>query len=342
MLFRPCYHQRMRYRTFGRTGWQVSEVGYGMWGMGGWTGSDDEESLAALEQAIALGCNFFDTAWAYGQGHSERLLGQLLKGTGYRTGDGSRYGNPSPVRIATKVPPKNLTWPGKASTPIRDVFPPDHIREYTEKSLKNLGVETMDLQQLHVWSDAWADDPGWQRAVHALKEERLVRAFGISVNRWEPVNVLRALDTGLVDSVQVVYNIFDQAPEDTLFPYCQEHDIAVIARVPFDEGSLTGSVTAQSRWPDGDFRNIYFNPENLANTVEHVARLEPLVPAGMDLPELALRFILEHPAVSTTIPGMRKPQHVERNLAASDGVRLPPRLRDALAAHRWDRESHTP
>jgi aryl-alcohol dehydrogenase-like predicted oxidoreductase len=239
--------------------------------------------------------------------------------------------------IATKIPPKNLKWPGKAETPIADVFPPDHIRAYTETSLKNLGVDTIDLQQLHVWSDAWAADAGWQRAVRELKDAGLVRAFGISVNRWEPANVLRALDTGLVDSVQVVYNIFDQAPEDTLFPYCQAHDIAVIARVPFDEGSLTGSVTAQSRWPDGDFRNIYFNPENLANTVEHVARLKPLVPAGMDLPELALRFILEHPAVSTTIPGMRKPQHVERNIAVGDGERLPSRLHDALRAHRWDR-----
>src|SRR3989441_3906060 len=316
----------MRYRRFGRLGWEVSEIGYGMWGMGGWSGSDDEESLKALDRAIALGCNFFDTAWAYGQGHSETLLGRTL-----RTHGGKR------LYVATKIPPKNLKWPGKAETPIADVFPLDHIRAYTEKSLKNLGVETIDLQQLHVWSDAWAADAGWQRAVRELKDGRLVRGFGISVNRWEPANVLRALDTGLVDSVQVVYNIFDQAPEDTLFPYCQTHDIAVIARVPFDEGSLTGSVTAQSRWPDGDFRNIYFNLENLANTVEHVARLKPLVPAGMDLPELALRFILEHPAVSTTIPGMRKPRHVERNIAVSDGERLPSRLRDALRAHRWDR-----
>ena len=316
----------MRYRRFGRLGWEVSEIGYGMWGMGGWSGSDDAESLKALDRAIDLGCNFFDTAWAYGQGHSETLLGRTLR----KHADTRLY-------IATKVPPKNLKWPGKAETPIADVFPPDHIRAYTETSLKNLGVDTIDLQQLHVWSDAWAADAGWQRAVRELKDAGLVRAFGISVNRWEPANVLRALDTGLVDSVQVVYNIFDQAPEDTLFPYCQAHDIAVIARVPFDEGSLTGSVTAQSRWPDGDFRNIYFNPENLANTVEHVMRLTPLVPAGMDLPELALRFILEHPAVSTTIPGMRKPRHVERNIAVSDGERLPSRLRDALRAHRWDR-----
>ena len=328
----------MRYRTFGRTGWQISEIGYGMWGMGGWTGSDDEESLAALERAIQLGCNFFDTAWAYGQGHSERLLGEILRGTGQGTG----YGNRSPIRVATKVPPKNLTWPGKAETPISQVFPPDHIREYTEKSLKNLGVEAIDLQQLHVWSDAWAGDPGWQRAARKLKDDGLIRAFGISVNRWEPENVLRALDTGLVDSVQVVYNIFDQAPEDELFPYCEQHGIAVIARVPFDEGSLTGTLTRSSTWPSGDFRNIYFKSPNLDDTLAHVERLKPLVPEGSDLPELALRFILHHPAVSTTIPGMRKLRNVERNVAASDGAPLPPRLLDALRAHRWDRTTVMP
>ena len=321
----------MRYRDFGRTEWMVSEVGYGMWGIGGWSGSDDEESLSSLRAAVDRGVNFFDTAWAYGQGHSERLLGQTLRA----------HANTRLI-VATKVPPKNLSWPGKAETPIADVFPPDHIRGYTEKSLKNLGVDTIDLQQLHVWSDAWAEDRGWQRAVRALKDDRLVRAFGISVNRWEPANVLRALDTGLVDSVQVVYNVFDQSPEDTLFPYCQQHGIAIVARVPFDEGSLTGALTPRSAWPDGDFRNIYFQAPNLAQTLERIDRLEPLVPDRMDLPELALRFILEHPAVTTTIPGMRKPRHVERNLAVSDGERLPPRLVDALRAHRWDRTFEIP
>jgi aryl-alcohol dehydrogenase-like predicted oxidoreductase len=319
----------MRYRRFGRTGWQVSEVGYGMWGMAGWSGSDDEESLRALDRAFALGCNFFDTAWAYGAGKSEQLLGQALKKRG-------PYTDPA-VRIATKIPPKNMRWPGKAEYPIADTYPPSHIREYTEKSLENLGLETVDLQQFHVWSDTWAMDEGWQRAVDDLKHQRLIRAFGISVNRWEATNVLRALDTGLVDSVQVVYNLFDQAPEDQLYPYCQQHDIAIIARVPFDEGSLTGTLTADSRWPEGDFRNLYFNKEHLAATLTRVERLLPLVPDGMDLPELALRHILEHPAVSTTIPGMRRPRHVERNMAASDGTPLPPRLRDALKAHRWDR-----
>jgi aryl-alcohol dehydrogenase-like predicted oxidoreductase len=315
----------MRTRTFGRTGWQVSEIGYGMWGMGGWTGSDDQQSLQALERALALGCNFFDTAWAYGQGKSETLLGQALRA------------NRQAAYVATKIPPKNMKWPGKAEYRIQDTYPPDHIREYTEKSLQFLGRPAIDLQQFHVWSDTWADDDGWQRAVDDLKRERLVRAVGISVNRWEAANVLRALETGLIDSVQVVYNVFDQAPEDQLLPYCEAHGIAVIARVPFDEGSLTGTLTINSKWPEGDWRNIYFNREHLAATLARVDRLSPLVPEGMDLPELALRFILEHPAVSTTIPGMRRPAHVERNLAASDGIRLPPRLGEALKTHRWDR-----
>jgi aryl-alcohol dehydrogenase-like predicted oxidoreductase len=318
----------MRYRTFGPTGWQVSEIGYGMWGMGGWTGSNDEESLRALDRACALGCNFFDTAWVYGLGKSETLLGQALRHV---------RGSASPVHVATKIPPKNMKWPARAEYPVDQTYPPDHIREYTEKSLQNLGVQTIDLQQFHVWSDAWADDAGWQRAVDDLKREKLVRAVGISVNRWEATNVMRALETGLINSVQVVYNVFDQAPEDELLPYCQAHQIAVIARVPFDEGSLTGTLTSASTWPDGDWRNTYFNREHLAATLERVDRLRPLVPDGMELPELALRFILEHSAITTTIPGMRRPGHVERNLAASDGVRLSPRLRDALKTHRWDR-----
>jgi len=328
----------MRYRRFGRTGWQVSEIGYGMWGMGGWTGSDDDESLRALERAIGLGCNFFDTAWAYGQGKSETLLGQAIRGRTPFSPDHDEKGV-RPLYVATKIPPKNMKWPGKAEYPVADTYPPDHIREYTEKSLRNLGIETIDLQQFHVWNDAWANDRGWQRAVDDLKREKLVRAFGISVNRWEPSNVLHALETGLIDSVQVVYNVFDQAPQDELFPYCQAHDIAIVARVPLDEGSLTGTLTRDSAWPDGDWRNIYFSRAHLDATLTRIDGLKPLVPEGMDLPEMALRFILGHPAVSTTIPGMRRPAHVERNLAASDGEGLAPRLLEALAAHRWDRVS---
>ncbi len=321
----------MRYREFGRTGWNVSEIGYGMWGMGGWTGSDDEESLKSLRAAIARGCNFFDTAWAYGAGKSEQLLGRVRQTS-----------PPAPMYIATKIPPKNLRWPARATDSLADVYPPDHIRAYTEKSLANLGVDTIDLQQFHVWNDGWADDETWQRAVSDLKESGLIRAFGISVNRWEPSNVLRALRTGLVDSVQVVYNIFDQSAEDELFPFCLEHGIAVIARVPLDEGGLTGTLTPDSRWPEGDWRNLYFTKARLEDTLARVERLTPLLPDGMNLVELALRFILEHPAVSTTIPGMRRLANVERNLAVCDGEKLPPRLTDALRTHRWDRISDVP
>jgi aryl-alcohol dehydrogenase-like predicted oxidoreductase len=316
----------MRYRTFGRTGWQVSEVGYGMWAMAGWTGSDDEESQRSLDRAIELGCNFFDTAWAYGDGHSERLLGACVK-----RHPGKR------LYLATKIPPKNRRWPAKDDFPLEDVFPPDYIREYTEKSLRNIDVPSVDLQQLHVWSDAWAADSRWQRALRALKDEGLVRALGISVNRWQPANVLRALDTGLIDAVQVVYNVFDQSAEDALFPYCQAHNIAIIARVPFDEGSLTGTLTATSSWPEGDFRNIYFHPDNLRDTLPRVDRLRPVVPHGMTMPQLALRHILHHPAVSTVIPGMRKLLHVDQNLAVSDGQPLSPALMAELKTHRWDR-----
>jgi aryl-alcohol dehydrogenase-like predicted oxidoreductase len=316
----------VRYRTAGRLGWSLSEVGYGMWGLAGWTGSDDRESSAALHRAVELGCNFFDTAWAYGAGKSERMLADLLRA------------HPRPrLYVATKVPPKNLRWTGLGGCSLDEVFPPDHVREYTHRSLENLGVDLIDLQQFHAWNDAWAGDERWQRVVSDLKAEGVVRAFGISVNRWEPANVLRALETGLVDAVQVVYNIFEQAPEDVLFPACQERGIAVIARVPFDEGSLTGTLAPGMTWPEGDFRNLYFSPENLHETLARVEPLEALVTQGTTLPELALRFILEHPAVTTTIPGMRRIAHVDSNLGVSGAGPLPRGLHHALRAHRWNR-----
>jgi aryl-alcohol dehydrogenase-like predicted oxidoreductase len=321
----------MRHRSFGRLSWQVSEIGYGMWGMGGWSGSDDARSLAALDRAVELGCNFFDTAYAYGEGHSERLLGETL-----RRHSGTR------LYIATKVPPKDRRWPGRGATPADRVFPYEHVMEMTRKSLANLGVARIDLQQLHVWDDAWAVDDGWRRAAEDLKRQGLVEGFGISVNRWEPANVLKALDTALVDSVQVVYNVLDQAPEDELFPACRRLGVAVIARVPFDEGSLTGALTADSRWPEGDWRNLYFTPERLRETLERVERLRPLVPEGSSLPDLALRFILHHPDVSTTIPGMRQTRNVEANLAAGDAAPLPQELISALRRHRWQRDWQVP
>ncbi len=321
----------MRQRRFGRLGWSVSDIGYGMWGMGGWSGSDDARSLAALDRSIALGCNFFDTAFAYGDGHSERLLGETL----------TRHAGER-LYVATKVPPKNRVWPGKATTPISEVFPYAYIVEMTERSRANLGGARIDLQQLHVWSDAWVEDDGWKRAAADLKQRGVIEGFGISVNRWEADNVLQALDTGLVDAVQVVYNVFDQAPEDRLFPACQDQDVAVIARVPFDEGSLTGTLTAGTTWPAGDWRNLYFTPAALAETLPRVEALQALVPPGSSLPDLALRFILHHPAVSTTIPGMRSIGHVESNIAASDAPPLDANLIEALRAHRWDRTWQVP
>lgn len=318
----------MNERVFGRTGWRVGEVGYGMWGMGSWSGSDDEESIASLERAVDLGCNFFDTAWAYGQGHSERLLGRLL-----------RARPQSRLYVATKVPPKNLKWPAAADARLEDSYPPEHLREFAEKSLENVGTDALDLLQFHTWNDAWADDARWQDAVASLKREKLVRAVGISVNRWQPENGLRALRTGLIDAVQVVYNVFDQAPEDALFPACRELGVAVIARVPFDEGTLTGTLTANTTWPEGDFRNLYFAGDRLRESVERAERLRPDVPAGMTMPELALRFILANPDVSTVIPGMRKRAHVDANLGVSDGVALDAARVQRLRGHRWDRSA---
>jgi aryl-alcohol dehydrogenase-like predicted oxidoreductase len=317
----------MNYRRFGRTGWQVSEIGYGMWGMAEWAGSDDAESLAGLQQSVDLGCNFFDTAWAYGDGHSERLLGRLLAANPGKT-----------LYAATKIPPKNRQWPTHRGSTLDEVFPPDYIREYAEKSLANLKHPHIDLLQFHVWEDAWADDDRWQRAMDDLRREGLVRAVGVSINRWEPWNALRTLRTGVVDAVQVIYNIFDQNPEDELFPLCRELDIGVIARVPFDEGTLTGTLTKDTTWPEGDWRNTYFVPENLIPSVERADALKPLVPNGSSMPDMALRFILANPDVSTIIPGMRKPSHVKSNIAASDAPPLPRELLATLKQHRWDRE----
>jgi len=317
----------MRYRTFGRTGWRVSEVGYGMWGMGGWTESNDDESRQSLQRAVDLGCTLFDTAWGYGAGHSEGLLGELV-----RANPGKQ------LYTASKIPPKNFQWPSRRGDKVENAFPADHIREYTEKSLANLGLPSVDLMQFHVWEDDWAADEGWQRAVDDLKRDGLVKAFGISINRWEPWNAIRTLHTGMIDAVQVIYNIFDQNPEDELFPVCRELNIGVIARVPFDEGSLTGTLTKDTRWPEGDWRNGYFVPENLNASVDHADALKPLVPAGMTMPEMAMRFILSNPDVSTVIPGMRKLRHVGANIAASDAGPLPAELLTQLRKHRWVRQ----
>ncbi len=318
---------KMQYRTFGRTGWQVSEIGYGMWGMAGWTGSESEEVNKALDRAVEMGCNFFDTAWAYGAGLSEEILNALIK----RHTDKKLY-------VATKIPPKNRKWPSRPEYQLKDVFPAAYITEYTEKSLQNLGIETIDLQQFHVWEDDWAQQDEWKEAIAQLTEQGKVKAWGISINRWEPNNSLETLQTGLIDAVQVIYNIFDQAPEDKLFPLCRELNLGVIARVPFDEGTLTGTMTKETTFPKDDWRSTYFVPENLNASIDHADALKPLIPGGMNLPEMALRFILSNPDVSTTIPGMRRLRNVVANMSASDGKELPGDLLNQLKKHRWDRE----
>jgi aryl-alcohol dehydrogenase-like predicted oxidoreductase len=318
---------RMQYRTLGRLGWRIGEIGYGMWGIaGGFTGADFASAPHCLERALELGCNFFDTASSYGDGRSEQMLGELLRAHPERR-----------IYVATKIAPKNREWPPLPGDTLDDVFPPEHVRRSTYESLERLGVDRIDLMQFHVWEDRWAGDERWQTVMTDLKREGVIDGIGISVNRWEPANCLRAIESGLIDTIQVIYNIFDQSPEDELFVRAQERNVGIIARVPFDEGGLTGTLTAGSSWPAEDWRSTYFGPENLVPTVRRADALKPLVPAGMTLPELSLRFILHHPAVSTVIPGMRTLQHVEANLRASDGRPLDENLLAALRAHRWDR-----
>ena len=315
----------MKYRKLGRTGFEVSDIAYGLWGMSGWSGSDDKQSLDSLQMSVDAGCNFFDTAWAYGNGKSDGLLGDIMAQNSKR------------LYAASKIPPANDKWPALPQYKYSNVFSADHVFKYADMIRKKLRVDSIDLLQFHVWDDSWADDPEFRSTVEKLKDGGWIRYFGLSLNRWEPDNGIKALHTGLVDAVQVIYNIFDQSPEDNLFPLCQELNIGVIARVPLDEGSLGGKMTLATRFPKEDWRSGYFGPENLAVTIERVEKLKQIVPAGMTLPEMALRFILSHPAVSTTIVGMRSPEHVKQNVAASDAPPLDAGLLKELKKHRWDR-----
>jgi aryl-alcohol dehydrogenase-like predicted oxidoreductase len=305
----------------------VSEVGYGMWGMAGWTGSDDEESRHSLQRSVDLGCNFFDTAWGYGEGKSEGLLGDLVRA------------NPDKkLYTATKMPPKNMKWPSKREYSLDDCFPPDHIEKYVHTSLANAGLDSFDLMQFHTWEDGWVADDRWLHKLNDLRAQGLIHGIGISINRWEQWNGIAAVRSGAIDAVQVIYNIFDQNPEDELFPACDEMDVAVIARVPFDEGTLTGKITKDSSWPADDWRSSYFVPENLEQSVERADALKALVPPDMSMAEMAMRFILNHPTVSTIIPGMRQLPHVEANIATSDAGPLPADLQEQLQLHRWVRQ----
>ncbi|HBY61799.1 MAG TPA: aldo/keto reductase [Solibacterales bacterium] len=318
----------MRYRPLGRTGWQVSDVGFGAWGIGGkqWRADNDDQSIAALRRAIELGVNFIDTALAYGDGKSEELVGEVVRTT------------KSEVLVATKVPPENRIWPARPEFPIGDVFPYDYIVASTEESLRNLGLERIDLQQLHVWTPEWTARDEWKRAAEDLKKAGKIRAFGISVTEHEPDTVLDALRTGLIDAVQVIYNIFDQTPETNLFPLCQELNIGVLARVPLDEGALTGAITEDTDLSGDEFRSWYFRGDRKRQVVEHVVPLQKeLEGEPGTLAENALRFVLSHPAVSTVIPGMRRPRTVESSVSVSDRGPLRPDLLARLKRHAWYR-----
>jgi aryl-alcohol dehydrogenase-like predicted oxidoreductase len=322
----------MRYRALGKTGWNVSEIGYGAWGIGGglWQGSDDQESMKALHAAVDRGVNFIDTALAYNEGHSERLVANLRKD------------REEVLSIATKIPPKNRKWPAAEGTPLSEAFPAEYIRECTEKSLRNLSTDSIDILQFHVWSDEWHDMDEWKKAVEELRMEGKVKKWGISINDHQPSNVLKTLETGLIDTVQVIYNIFDQSPEEQLFPYCRKNGIGVVVRVPLDEGGLTGSIHPETQFPDSDFRSNYFRGDRKKELQGRVEKLRALMEGeAQDVAELALRFILTEPAVSTLIPGMRRSEHVIRNTAVSDGRALSENLRTRLKDHRWHRNFYS-
>jgi aryl-alcohol dehydrogenase-like predicted oxidoreductase len=320
----------MKYRKLGRTNFEVSEVGYGAWGIGGsmWIGASDKESLAALHRAIGHGVNLIDTALVYGNGHSEELVGRVITE------------QEKPVFLATKVPPKNMIWPAKPGIGIEEVFPRDYIMRCAEDSLRNLRLERIDLLQLHVWNPEWLGHGELARAFEDLKTQGKVRAFGISINDHQPDTALGIIDTGLVDTVQVIYNIFDQTPERHLFPACIKHNIGVLVRVPFDEGSLAGRINETTTFPEGDFRNHYFRGDRKKQVAERVAALvrDLELGAATDLPAVALRFCLSHPAVSAVIPGMRTISSVESNVGASAQGPLPPATLEVLRRHAWDRD----
>ena len=316
----------MNYRKLGKTGLKVSEIGYGAWGIGKtmWIGASDDESVKALHRSIDLGLNFIDTALGYGDGHSEKLVGKVVKERSEK------------IYVATKIPPKNEDWPAKSGVAAAQTFPAEHVIACTEQSLKNLGLDTIDVQQFHVWSDEWVDKGDWLEAIQKLKQQGKLRYFGISINDFQPENAIKLIETGVLDTVQVIYNIFEQAPEDKLFPACELHDIGVIVRLPFDEGALTGNITPYSTFEEGDFRNKYFRGDRKEQVYERVQRIALDVDITLEqTAEIALRYVLSHPAVSTVIPGMRSVANVERNCRVGDGVGLPKEMVQKLKDHRW-------
>jgi aryl-alcohol dehydrogenase-like predicted oxidoreductase len=319
----------MNYRTLGRTGLRVSEVGQGMGGMGlgWWRDADDAESRRALRLAFDGGVNFFDTALVYGNGHAESLVGELARAVGR-----------DQVLIATKIPPANLRWPAPCGVPAKEAFPPAHVRASTEKSLRNLKVDHIDVQQLHVWQDAWLEEPDWLEELHKLRKEGKIRFLGASINDHDPESAMLLAQQGAVDVLQVIYNLFDRSPEEALFPLAAESGVGIIARCPLDEGGLSGKITPETVFPPGDFRERYFAGDRKAEVHERVKKLEKSMGSeASSVPELALRFCLSSPQVATAIPGMRKEAHVRANLAVSDGRLLSAAALERLKEHAWPR-----
>lgn len=318
----------MEYRNLGRSELKISRLGFGAWGIGGtmWIGADDKESKRVLHRAVEAGISFFDTAYVYGNGRSEQLIGQVEKECS------------KPMIIASKIPSKKFEWPAKDDSRLTDSFPKEHIIAITERSLKRLNREYLDLQQFHVWNDRWAEEDEWKEAIRKLKEDGKVRFFGISINDHQPENGIKAGKTGLIDSYQVIFNLFDQSPADVLFPFCLENNINVIARVPFDEGSLTGNIRPDTVFPDKDWRNHYFRSDRKQQVWERVQKIEhDIKDECASLAEAALRYTISFEAVTTVIPGVRREKNLLANLDSMAKGPLPSELLEKLKAHRWVR-----
>ena len=320
----------MHYRTFGRLGWRVSEIGFGAWALGGgaWGSQDDRDSLATLHEALDLGVNLIDTAAGYGNGRSERVISRALAERGGRQREH--------VYLVTKTPPVAGNWPPQPHERVEDRYPEAHLRANLEERLRELGVDCIDVLLLHVWSRSWNRDPAPFAVLERFKQEGKIRAYGISTPDHDQDQLNTLLAAGRLDVVQLVYNLFEQQPAAEALPLAQESGAAVMGRLVFDEGALTGKLDPTKPFPADDFRSRYFGGDRLARTAERVARIrEDLAGTGVELPAAAIKFALAHPAMSTVIPGMRNAAQARANVAVSDQPDLSPELLARLRRHIW-------
>lgn len=304
----------MKYRKLGRTGLKISEIGFGAWAIGieEWGYQEDKDSIAALNRALDLGCNFFDTALAYGNGHSEKLIGTVLRERKVL----------DDVIIATKVPPKNEIWSPPLKQSMREAFPSNWIIECCDRSLENLGRDYIDLLQLHTWNKSWDNEMEWYKTLMKLKEDDKIRYFGISVSATRPNEANKHVTEERIDSIQVVYNILDQSPEKELFPLAKKHNIGIITRQPLAAGGLTGKFTKHTKFPKGDWRGYMRNRVWLEKIVEQVELVNEIISDNMEMYEAAIKFCLANPVISTTIPGVRNVKQAEMNFRTSDEKKL--------------------